>query len=58
MIALVCRRFKKPHETVNVWFLADTGAPFTYITKKTIETLIGPDDPFSDTITVSIQVTI
>jgi hypothetical protein len=56
MICLVCRRVKKPAATVNIWFLVDTGSYITFLAKKTIEALIGSDDPFPSNIQVAIQV--
>jgi hypothetical protein len=47
---------KKPAATVNIWFLVDTGSYITFLAKKTIEALIGSDDPFPSNIQVAIQV--
>lgn len=56
VVCLVCRRVKRPAATVNVWFLVDTGSNPTYLSKKTIEALIGPDDPFPSAMKIAIQV--
>ncbi|CAJ0574744.1 unnamed protein product, partial [Mesorhabditis spiculigera] len=43
MAPLVCQHCVRPNRPVlHVWFLIDTGSPFTTLTVKTLERLIGP----------------
>jgi hypothetical protein len=38
MIPLIVQRHKKPNsKAVNIWFLVDSGSPFTCLTVKTLE---------------------
>ena len=60
MIPLVVQRAGKPNSNaINVWFLVDTGSPFTCITMKSLEAIFGVgnatrgDDDFY---TIAIQV--
>lgn len=42
MIPLVVQRHNKPDsKVINVWFLVDSGSPFTCITVKTLEAFYG-----------------
>uniref|UniRef100_A0A1I7XGX8 Fibrillar collagen NC1 domain-containing protein n=1 Tax=Heterorhabditis bacteriophora TaxID=37862 RepID=A0A1I7XGX8_HETBA len=55
MVNLVCRRAKRPVRTINVWFVVGTGSNATFLAKKTIEALIGPNDPFTPCISIELQ---
>ncbi|CAJ0574794.1 unnamed protein product, partial [Mesorhabditis spiculigera] len=42
MVPLVCQHAGgKKSPSLNVWFIVDTGAPYTYLTVQTIEKLVG-----------------
>ncbi|KAI6188124.1 hypothetical protein M3Y98_00320300 [Aphelenchoides besseyi] len=42
MVPLVCQWAEKPNKpSVNIWFLIDTGAPFTCLTMKSLKAILG-----------------
>jgi len=56
MICLACRRAGKINAPiVNVWFLVDTGSPYTFLSKQTTTRLAG-SDAVDDYVRVAIQI--
>ncbi len=41
MVNLVCRREGKNAKPINIVFLVDTGSPFSYLSEKAVDALIG-----------------
>lgn len=42
MVPLVCQRAEKPDsKAINIWFLCNTGSPFTCFTVKSLEAFFG-----------------
>ncbi|KAI6185449.1 hypothetical protein M3Y98_00024800 [Aphelenchoides besseyi] len=42
MVPLACQRAGKPDsKAINIWFLCDTGSPFTCLTVKSLEAFVG-----------------
>uniref|UniRef100_A0A1I7UHD6 DUF1758 domain-containing protein n=1 Tax=Caenorhabditis tropicalis TaxID=1561998 RepID=A0A1I7UHD6_9PELO len=56
MVPLVCQLIEKPDsQPINIWFLVDTGAPYTCISLKTVEALIGTRDTDQRVFNLHIQ---
>ncbi|KAI6213011.1 hypothetical protein M3Y94_00098400 [Aphelenchoides besseyi] len=50
MVPLVCQWAGKPHMTsINVWFLVDTGSPFTTLTMKSLKAILGANKEIYET---------
>lgn len=57
MISLVCQRARKPtSRAINVWFLVDTGSPFTCLTVKSLEAIFGQGNATHNVYELAIQV--
>jgi hypothetical protein len=59
MVPLVCQWAGKPNKPgVNVWFLVDTGSPFTCLTMKSMKAILGANKEIyeNDRFEIAIQV--
>ncbi|KAI1720985.1 hsp70 protein domain-containing protein [Ditylenchus destructor] len=56
MVPLVCQIAERPSlSTKHIWFLVDTGAPFTCLTEKTLEAFVGAGQVTNDYYRLAIQ---
>ncbi|PAV73463.1 hypothetical protein WR25_26639 isoform A [Diploscapter pachys] len=57
MVPLVCQRAGKPNsKTINVWFLVGTGSPFTCLSVKSLEALLGSGNATQGFYDLALQV--
>lgn len=56
MIPLVCQRAGKPKsKAINIWFIIDSGSPFTCLSVKSLEALLGPGSVTNSFYSLAIQ---
>ncbi|CAP33537.2 Protein CBG15215 [Caenorhabditis briggsae] len=56
MVPLICQRAGKPNsKAVFIWFLVDTGSPFTCLSVKSLESLFGEGNVTHSRFDVAIQ---